>query len=63
MKKTFVKPEMKCHKLRSNEMILGSKDCDGHHCYYLYTCEKNEGGDKCIAECQGDYECALDTTF
>ena len=51
MKKTFVKPEMKCHKLRGNEMILVS--CDAVHCLYLH-------GDDCDVVCEKDEECFLD---
>ena len=59
MKKVFIKPEMKSHILRTNKMILGSKDCNGDHCYYIYQCD-DKHGDKCIAHCDGDFDCALE---
>lgn len=54
MKKVFIKPEMKSHILRTNKMILGSNNC-----YYVYNCPEDKKG-KCIAYCEGDYDCALD---
>lgn len=45
---------MKSHILRTNKMILGSNNC-----YYVYNCPEDKKG-KCIAYCEGDYDCALD---
>lgn len=60
MKKAFVKPEMKCYRLRANRILAGS-GCLRHrdpacspHCYYncLQEDSYNDSGGTCIGHCQ-----------
>ena len=64
MKKTFVKPEMKCHKLRASNILAGSPcptdyclrhrndDCD-EYCYY--NCIKEDCYSLSGGVCGGHY--------
>lgn len=61
MKKTFVKPEMKCHKLRGDRILAGSpigcvrtqQDNCNPHCYFNCLKDQPEGCDpNCNYHCQ-----------
>lgn len=50
MKKTFVKPEMKCHKLRGNAlMVISGTPCPPFHDDWQQTCPM-ECAYNCITE-------------